>query len=150
MRRSLAIRSIGMIVSVVTISGVIIDAPAAAVPQSLVGTWGKSLSAADFKKGHVVGEPGGHYALVIAPSGLVSMYKGNDPTMASVTIPFTTMRAHVSGNTVTFGSTADGVCAGNGTYHWTVSGSKLHLTLVKEGCDQRQVLMTSGAFALEH
>jgi hypothetical protein len=120
------------------------------VPQSLVGTWGKSVSDATWKKDHVFGEPNGHYALVIAPSGLVSMYHGNDPTMAKVSIPFTTMRAAASGNTVTFGSTADGACAGKGTYHWAASGSRLTFTLVKEGCDARKVLMTAGPFALEH
>jgi hypothetical protein len=120
------------------------------VPQSLVGTWGKSVSDATWKKGHVFGEPNGHYALVIAPSGLVKMYHGNDPTMATVSIPFTSMRAIVSRNTVTFGSTADGACAGKGTYHWAVSGSKLDFTLIKEGCDTRRVLMTAGTFAMEH
>jgi hypothetical protein len=61
-------------------------AAAGGVPRGLVGTWGTSVSDATWKKGHVFGEPTGHYALVIAPSGLVSMYHGNDPTLAKVSI----------------------------------------------------------------
>jgi hypothetical protein len=120
------------------------------VPQSLVGTWGKSISLATWKRSGVTSEPAGHYAIKIEPSGQTGMYHGNDPTMATVTFPFTTMRATVSGHTLTFGPTADQVCMRKGTYRWARSGSKLDLTAVDETCAPRKVLMTVGPFTLEH
>jgi len=115
---------------------------AGGVPQSLVGTWGKSIALTTFEKSHVVGEPAGHYGIKIRTSGLTSLYYG--------TSPFTTMRAVVSGHSVTFGPRADGVCPGKGIYHWVISRSRLDFTAVKEGCGARKVLMTAGTFALEH
>jgi hypothetical protein len=152
--RSPILCSLGVVLSVVTMSGVSIGSAATArggsVPQGLVGTWGKSISLATWKRHQISDEPAGHYAIKIAASGLTSLYHGNDPTMATVTFAFTTMPAVVSRHTVTFGSTADGVCAGKGTYRWVVTGSKLAFAVVKEGCSPRMVLMTAGTFALEH
>jgi hypothetical protein len=108
------------------------------------------MSLATWKKSHINYEAAGHYAIKIDAGGQTGMYHGNDPTMATVTFPFTTMRATVSGHTLIFGPTADQVCMGNGTYHWAVSGSKLDLVAVSDGCAPRKVLMTAGPFALEH
>ena len=122
----------------------------ASVPHSLVATWGKSISLATWKKNHITDESPGHYAIVIAKGGLTNMYHGNDPTMASVSIPFTNMHATVAGHTITFSATADGACPSSGSYHWALSGRKLNLTLLKDTCAPRKVLMTAGPFTLEH
>jgi hypothetical protein len=150
--RNRSTRGLAAFVTAVTLSAMAIGAPAAAggVPHDLVGTWGKSISEAAFEKDHVAGEPPGHYAIKVGASGHTDMYHGNDPTMATVSIPFTNMQAVVTGHTVTFGPTADGACPGKGIYRWAVSGAKLTFTLVKEGCAPREVLMTAETFALEH
>ena len=113
-------------------------AAAGGVPQNLVGTWGKAISATTWQKNHVYGEPAGPFAITITTSGLTNMlYNGS---------AFTSMHATVSHSTLTFGPTADNVCSGRGVYHWAASPTKLHLTVVKDDCGARKVLMTTGAF----
>jgi hypothetical protein len=146
-------RSVLALMTAVALSGASVGIVAEAAGggrQSLVGTWGKSISEAAWTKAHIAGEAPGHYAIKVAASGLTSMYDGNDPTMATVTIPFTTMRIVASGDTVTVGPTADAVCHGKGTYRWAVAGSLLKFTLVNDGCRPPRVIMTAGAFTLEH
>jgi hypothetical protein len=150
-------RTVGVALCAVAVWGASVGGVAAAnhdrqshVPQNLVGTWGKTITSATWKKNHITYEPGGHWAITIAPGGLVKLYSGNDPTTAAVSFPFTTMHAVVSGKTFTVGATADGHCAGTGTYHWVASASKLGFTAVKDACAAREVLMTTGAFTREH
>jgi hypothetical protein len=145
-------RSVLALMTAVALSGASVGMVAAAggVPQRLVGTWGKSIPEAAWTKAHIAGEAPGHYAIKVAASGFTSMYHGNDPTMATVTIPFTTMRIVASGDTVTVGPTADAVCQGKGTYRWAVAAPLLKFTLVNDGCRPRTVIMTAGTFTLEY
>lgn len=115
------------------------------VPQQLVGTWEKTISARTWLKNKVFGEPAGHWAIKVGPSGVTSVY---DPATGT-THPLTAMRTSVSGGTVTFGPTADGYCPGRATYRWAASGSSLDFTLVKDDCASRAVLLTAGTFARE-
>ena len=113
------------------------------MPARLVGAWGKTLTAAAWKRNSVDYEPAGRFAIVIANPGLTSIFLPPGRTSAN---PLTTMHVAVSGATVTFGATADGFCPGNGIYRWSLSGRTLRFTVVKEGCTARRVLISAGAF----
>ena len=117
------------------------------VPPSLVGTWGKSISAATWNKDHLNGEPAGRYAMKIEQNGRTGLYSGS---VGGGALPLSTMTAAFSDHTVTFGATSNGVCPGRGIYHWVVSRSKLKLAVSKDGCRLRVVFLTAGPFALEH
>jgi hypothetical protein len=142
----------GTLLSVMAVAGGSVGTITArgGIPQTLVGTWGKTIPEAAFTRDHVAGEPPGYYAINIAASGHTDMYHASDSSMVSASIPFTHMQAVVSGHTVTFGRTADGRCPGKGVYHWVSSGSTLAFTVMKEGCGPRKVLMTAGTFAFKH
>jgi hypothetical protein len=145
MSRNAAPLVVGLAVSVTALGGwsagtVSASAP---VPQQLVGTWAKTISARTWLKEKVFGEPAGHWAIKVGPSDRTNVY---DPPMG-MTHPLTTMRTTVSGGTVTFGPTADGYCPGRATYRWVASGSSLHFTLIKDDCSARAVLLTTGTFA---
>jgi hypothetical protein len=58
----------------------------------------------------------------------------------------TSMHISTSGNSVILGPTADGVCPGKASYTWKVTGSRLVLRVVKDGCRIRQALLTIGAW----
>jgi hypothetical protein len=154
MKRSAILCSLGVLLSIGTMSGVSSGSAATdrggSVPRGLIGTWGKSIPLATWTRHHIRGQTGGHYAIYIGASGLTSLYDGNDPTMATMTFPFTTMQAFISGDVITIGPTADGACQGNGTYRWVVSASRLTFTAITDGCDPRKVLLTTGTFAREH
>jgi hypothetical protein len=145
MSRNTAALVLGLALSVTAFGGWSAGAVNAStpVPQQLVGTWAKTISAGTWLKEKVFGEPAGHWAIKVGPSGVTGLYA---PTTGT-THPLTTMRTTVSGKTVTFGPTADGACPNRATYSWAASGSTLHVSLVKDDCSARAVLLTAGTFA---
>jgi hypothetical protein len=105
-----------------------------AVPNALVGTWGRTLTGAAWKKNHVNGEPAGVYSVAISSDGTATLEFG--------ATPFTHMPAAASGTVLKLGATADGVCAGPASYAWRVAGRTLTLHLKKDDCDPRRVLFS--------
>jgi hypothetical protein len=114
------------------------------VPARLVGTWGKTVTLATWKKNLVFTEPGGHWAIVISRAGVVSIFL--PPGRPSAASPATTMRVAGSGASVLFGPTADSDCPAKASYTWKVSGRALVLMAVKDGCNLRRILFTAGAW----
>jgi hypothetical protein len=110
-----------------------------AVPASLVGTWGKTISLATWHKYYISDEPGGLFTIKITKGGLTKMYA---PGVGF----FTTMPVSASGTSIVFGPTADGACAGKAYYKWKVSERRLTMKLVTDHCDPRRVLLGVGAF----
>jgi hypothetical protein len=108
------------------------------VPSALVAKWGKSMSLATWHKHHITYEPAGRWTIAISKKGVLSLYA---PGIGFVT---TSRILAVKRASVVFGPTADGFCAGNGSFKWKVSGRTLTLTLAKDDCDARWVLFTSG------
>jgi hypothetical protein len=145
MSRNAAALVVGLALSVTALGGWSASTISASpsVPQQLVGTWAKTISARTWLKEKVFGEPAGHWTIKVGPTGITSLY---DPATGT-THPLTTMRTTVHGETVTFGPTADGYCPGRATYRWTASGSSLDFTLVKDDCSARAVFLTVGTFA---
>jgi hypothetical protein len=47
---------------------------------------------------------------------------------------------------VVFGPTADGFCPDPASYCWTVSGRTLRLTLERDDCTARSILLTAGTW----
>jgi hypothetical protein len=114
-----------------------------ALPGALVGSWGKAVTATTWSKHGISYEPAGHWAIRIGASGVTALVL---PPAESTDPPLTTMRATVTGHTIVFGPTADGFCPGKATYRWSVTGDALKLTLVKDGCSARSVLLGVGGF----
>ena len=108
-----------------------------AVPARLVGKWGKTITAATWRKHQISYEPAGRFSIAITTKGVLSLFA---PTYGFLT----TMNVAARGASVIFGPTADGFCAGNGSYKWKVSGRTLTLSRIKDDCDARWVLFTSG------
>jgi hypothetical protein len=147
MSRNTAVSVVGLALSVTALGGWSAGTVNAStpVPRELVGTWAKTISAQTWLKEKVFGEPAGHWAIKVGPSGVTNVY---DPATGT-THALTTMRTTVSGRTVRFGPTADGYCPGRATYRWAASGSSLDFTVVKDDCSARAVLLTAGTFARE-
>lgn len=114
-----------------------------AVPAGLVGTWGKTIPAATWRKNGIYYEQAGHWGIVIAKRGVTGIY---EPPGKPSGFALTTMHVMGTGGSVVFGPTADGFCAGNASYRWKVSGRALRFEVVKDGCDARRVLLTAGAW----
>jgi hypothetical protein len=111
---------------------------ASGIPSGLVGTWGKSITAATWRKNQISYEQPGHYTIQISKAAVTSIGLGGTQ--------ITTMRTVVSGSMLTFGRTADGFCPHNGSYRWSLAGRTLMIRLVKDDCDPRRVLLTAGFF----
>jgi hypothetical protein len=112
-----------------------------AMPARIVGTWGKTMTAATWQKNDVYVEQAGQWSIVITTRGLTSIF---EPPGRPNAYPLTTMRAEAAGATVVFGPTADGYCANNASYQWTVSKRTLTFKALKDDCSARRVLMTAG------
>lgn len=107
-----------------TIAG-ITAVPAAAnqtakVPAKLLGAWGRTITAADWKRAGRPNEAPGHF----------SMYIGAD---GSVALAEFTARLSASGNRVTFGG-VPGCGKTKGLYRWTVVNRRLTLTSLRDAC----------------
>jgi hypothetical protein len=121
-------------------------APAAraAVSAGIVGTWGKTISAATWRRNGISYEPYGHWSIVIGRNGVTSIFT---PPGKPGAYPLTTMTVAATGGTVVFGPTADGFCPTKASYRWRVAGRSLALTLAKDSCDARRVLLTADRWA---
>src|SRR4051812_33840958 len=84
-------------------------AAGSAVPAGLVGTWGKTVTAATWKKHGISYEPAGHWSIRVAAGGRTALVM---PPGTADMGPLTTMHTRVTGRSVTFGPTADGFCPG--------------------------------------
>jgi len=108
------------------------------VPAALVGKWSKPMSAATWHKNHISYEPAGHWSIGIAKKGVLTLYA---PGFGALT---TAKILAVKPGSIVLGPTADGFCAGNASFKWKAAGHTLTFTLVKDDCDARRVLFTSG------
>jgi hypothetical protein len=114
------------------------------VPARLVGTWGKTLSAATWQKNLVFTESGGHWAIVISRAGVLSIFL--PPGRPNAATPASTMRVAGSGASLLFRPTPGGDCPNKASYTWKVSGRTLVLKVVKDSCNLRRILFTAGAW----
>jgi hypothetical protein len=115
-----------------------------AVPAVVVGTWGKTITAATWHKYDVGYEPAGRWSIVITKRGLTSIFA---PPGTPDGYPLTTMHVVAADAAVVFGPTADGFCTTKASYRWKVSGRTLTFKVVRDECDARRVLMTAGPWA---
>ena len=114
-----------------------------AVPPKLVGVWGKTVTAATWRKYQIFYEPAGHWSIAVGKGGVTAIFM--PPGIVSDP-PLTTMQTSASGTAVMFGPTADGFCPGKARYRWKVFGRTLTLTALKDDCTARRVLLEEGAW----
>ena len=114
------------------------------MPSRLVGTWGRTVTAATWRKYGVSYEQAGHWGIKITVGGVTSLL---EPPGTPQTAPLTTMHTTATGATVVFGPTADGFCPHKATYSWKTSGRTLSLKLVRDDCTARRVLLSAGTWA---
>ena len=113
------------------------------VPPSLVGTWGKTLTAATWHRNGIDYESPGHWGIQVSAGSVTGILA---PPGTSDTPPLTTMHTTVGGASVTFGPTADGFCPHRATYTWKTAGRMLVFKLVRDDCNARRVLLTAGTW----
>jgi hypothetical protein len=116
----------------------------AAVPASLAGSWGKTMSAAAWHKHNIWYEVPGHWAIAIGKKGVTGIF--TPPGETDLT-PLTTMHVSAATGSVAFGPTADGFCTAKANYTWKVSGGRLSFQVVNDSCSARQILLTAGSWS---
>ena len=122
------------LIAVVAVGTVAVVAAPASVPSSLVGTWTRNVTAADWTKANSGGFPTGTWKLVVTNKGWADVYVpgGTSPDFSP---PFMT-----SGAKLTIGAVP--VCPGTkGRYRWSLAGRVLHITLIADAsCGPRRGL----------
>jgi hypothetical protein len=122
------------------------SAPArpAAIPQQLVGLWGKTVTAAMWHKRGITYEKVGHWGVEIGADGTTGLL---EPPGKSDNTLLTTMKTSVTGHRIVFGPTSDDFCMQKVKVDWKLKGKTLSLTLAgPDHCDARAVLLTVGSF----
>jgi len=137
---SAVVLAVAVVLPVAT--GIAAPTTRATVPAPLVGTWGKTMTAATWRKHGEYAEPAGDWAIAITKGGVTSLFAPKPYDL------LTTMHVAATGTSVVFGPTADGACPTRGTYTWKVSGRTLSLKLVKDACSPRRILYTAGLSGL--
>jgi hypothetical protein len=147
MSRTLITRSVGALLLLAAILGASAGSGAAAgggVPQSLVGTWTKTVKASTWAKHGITYEKAGHWVITFSSNGVLTLFQPPGKQADLVTH----MSASTAGAALVVGPTADGFCPDKATYAWTVSGE--HLLIgggTKDSCDARTILFGVGAWA---
>jgi len=145
MSRSRITRSVGVLLVVAAVLGASVGMVAAAggVPQSLVGTWTKTVKASTWTKHGITYEKAGHWVITFSNNGVLTLFQPPG-TKANLV---THMSASTAGAALVVGPTADGFCPDKATYAWTVSGT--HLLIgggTEDNCDARTILFSVGAW----
>jgi len=142
MSRSRITLSVGALLSVVAFSGTVISSGAAAgVPQSLLGTWAKTVKESTWAKHGITYEKAGHWVITFSKNGVLTLFQPPGKQADLVTH----MSASTAGAALAVGPTADGFCPDKATYTWKVSGA--HLVIgggTEDSCDARTILFSVG------
>jgi len=145
MSRTRITRSAGAALLVAVVVGAFVGQGAAAggVPQSLVGTWTKTVKASTWAKHGITYEKAGHWVITFSKTGVLTLYQppGNQADFV------THMSASTAGPALAVGPTADGFCPDKAAYTWKASGK--HLMIgggIEDSCDARTILLTVGAW----
>jgi hypothetical protein len=115
------------------------------VATPLVGTWGKTVTSATWRKHGITYEDAGHWAITISNDGTLTLH--NPPGHAGNVL--THMSARTAGGSLLVGATEDGFCPQHPGYAWKVTGTTLVMGGGGNDCDARHVLFTVGAWKKE-
>lgn len=105
----------------------------AKVPAKLLGAWGRTITAADWKSAGRPNETPGHFSMYIDADGSVALAE------------FTARLSAASGNRVTF-SGVPGCGKTKGLYHWAVANRRLTLAKLRDAC-RLEVGLLAGVWA---
>jgi hypothetical protein len=94
----------------------------AKVPSPLLGAWGRTITAAQWKQAGIATEPTAHFSMLVSADGSVIVAEATD-------VRFTPL----SGNRIRI-SHAYGCGKKTGVYQWSVTGKKLTLTKLQDSC----------------
>ena len=140
LRCSAVVLAVSVVVSVA--SGSAAATEASAVPATLVGTWSRNVTQANWRKYGEYADPSGVWTFVITKGGEVSLFHPGNGCSAS---PDVATQFAASPTSLTFGPEL--ACPSKGTYGWKLSGRSLTLKLIAdEKCPFRIALLTTGVW----
>jgi hypothetical protein len=111
-------------------------------PTPLVGKWTKTMSTGDWQKHHITYEPAGKFVIAISKTGVISIY-GPAP-YGFIT---TTRMLTIGPGSITLSPTADHFCGGKAIFTWAASSKRLTFRAIKDVCDARRTLFTTGPWS---
>jgi len=129
-----------LVAATVAMPGVASVGKQLSVSTPLVGTWGKTITSATWRKHGITYEDAGQRAITVSQDGTLTVL--DPPGHASDVL--THMSARTAGASLFVGATADGFCPQHPGYTWNVTGTTLVMGGGGKDCDARRVLFTVG------